>query len=438
MNFNLKNDEILLNARIGIEFEFFANMPLDKTVTELSRLLNKKITICSKAHSDFKPTADNYKIEPDMSGGAKLLELVTGSHPYQDARLIIIKVFKWIKENGHTSDRCGIHLNISFDKDKCGDTFLSNLNVLKFILDFDEDFIYKLFPKRRGLVYAKSVKFIVPRDKYFFSVIGNINPYNFIYPTEKYYGVNFKKLVSNYLEFRYIGGDKYETKTNDILTLLDHFILQLYNSATNKEFTNENLTELRKILDNYKHLTKAYKSFTIFKEYYPNVGFLVDLDSDSRRIDTFWPIIRDRLFSLLNECNLKDGIINYDSDTNKLQIKDADLTDSFKIEDVDLIECKVNGILTNCDIFESEINNAEIYSSNLFNNTKAKGCKLENCYVNNSVILNDCYVYGKKSLMNGSMIGGIFREGRITNLSKFDGTERVEFEKLKTRIDAKH
>jgi len=52
--------------------------------------------------------------------------------------------------------------------------------------------------------------------------------------------------------------------------------------------------------------------------------------------------------------------------------------------------------------------------------------------------LDDCYVYGKNSLMNGTMKGGIFREGRITNLSKFEGTEKVEYEKLKTRVDVKH
>jgi len=438
MNLNLSKSDILLNAKVGMEFEFYSNYDVQKTVTLLSRELNKKISIETKAHSDFKPTADHYKVEPDMSGGAKLIELVTGSLPYQDARLTLIKVLKWIRENGKTGDRCGIHMNISFDPEKCGDTFLSRLNIIKFILEFDEDFVYKLFPKREGLVYAKSIKFIVPREKYQFSDIKNINPHNFIVPTEKYYGVNFQKLIKNYLEFRYLGGDSYETRTTDLLELLDHFITQLFNVAKNPQLSSENYEQLRKILKKYEHLTKAYLSFAEFKRYYPNVGFLVDLDSDDRRINTFWPVIRDKIFSLLNECNLKDGIINYNSDNNKLQIKDADLRDSFKIENVELIDCKVRGVLYNCDIFKCEVESAEIYSCNVFNECTVKGSKLENCYTNVTCTLDDCYVYGKKTLMNGKMIGGVFREGRITNMSKFENTERVEFEKIKTRIDVRH
>jgi len=438
MNLNLNKSDILLSARIGFEFEFYSNYDVSKTVTLLSRELNKKISIETKAHSNFKPTADHFKVEPDMSGGAKLIELVTGSLPYQDARIIMIKVLKWIKENGKTGDRCGIHMNISFDPDKCGDSFLSHMNVLKFVLEFDEDFVYKLFPKREGLVYAKSIKFIVPREKYQFSDIKDVQPHNFIFPSEKYYGVNFQKLIKNYLEFRYLGGDKYENKTTSLLELLDHFILQLFSAANDPILNDENYEQLRKILKKYEHLSKAYLSFSEFKRYYPTVGFLVDLDSDDRRITTFWPVIRDKLFNLLNECNLKDGIINYNSDSNKLQIKDANLQDCFKIENVELIECKVRGIIRDCDIFRCDIQNAEIYNSNIFNESRISGAKMENCYVNVTCTLDDCYVYGKKTLMNGKMTGGVFREGRITNMTKFDGTERVEYEKIKTRIDVRH
>jgi hypothetical protein len=438
MQISPDKSEILLNSKIGFEFEFYSNYDVQKTGTLLGRLLNKKITVCGKAHSEFKPTADNYKLEPDMSGGAKLIELVTGTQPYPEARITMIKILKWIAENGKTSDRCGIHMNISFNSDKYGQTFLSNLNVLKFILDFDEAYIYKLFPEREGSVYAKTVKYIVPREKYFFDNITNINPYNFIYPSEKYYGVNFMKLAKNYLEFRYLGGDKYETRIDDLLKLLDHFVLELYNSAAHPQFTKDNYAELQRILQRNQHLTKVYLAFSEFKKYYPTVGFLVDLDSDSRRIDAYWPVIRDKLYALLNECDLHDGLINYNSDTGRLQIKEANLDKSYKIENADLIDCKVKGVLRSCDIFRTEIQDAEIYECNLFNNSTADGCKLENCYTNASCKLIDCYVYGKNTLMNGTMKDGIFREGRITNLSNFENTELVEYEKLKTRVDVRH
>jgi hypothetical protein len=433
-----QSSNILLSSKIGFEFEFYSNHSTEKTATLISRLLNKKISIEDKAHSDFSPTYNHYKIEPDMSGGKKLLELVTGSIPYQDARIELIKVLKWINLNGSTSEKCGIHINISFDEDKTSSSFLSHMNVLKFILDFDEDFIYDIFTDRKSSVYAKSIKYITPKSKFYFDSISNINPHDFIVPTEKYFGVNFIKLQKNYLEFRYLGGEGYDKRINDILKLTDHFIISLYNSAKNREFSRENYTELKRILNKYQHKIKAYHSIEKFKEYYPGVGLLVDLDSDDRRIMTYWSIIRDKLFTLLNECDLKDGIINYDSNTSKIQVKDSDLTNSYKIENIDIIDCKVKGVLTNCDIFNSELIESELYNCNLFNNTIATHCKVMDCYTNKSSKLIGCYVDGKNSMMNGLMEGGILRNGKITNISRFDkDVEKIEFEKIKTNYYVK-
>ena len=134
---NTFNDsDILKNCLVGVEFEFYSNLPIDETAKQLGELLGKKIRVETKAHSDFEVTADEFKIEPDMSGGAKLMELVTGAQPYFAGRLMIIKVCDWIQKNGYTNDRSSIHLNLSFDKNKIDNKHrISKMNVLKFILD---------------------------------------------------------------------------------------------------------------------------------------------------------------------------------------------------------------------------------------------------------------------------------------------------------------
>ena len=169
-----------------------------------------------------------------MSGGEKLMELVTGAQPYYNARLMIINVCKWIEKNGYTNDRSSIHLNLSFDKNLIENkNRISKMNVLKFILDFKEDQVFKFFPKREGSAYAKSIKFVLPnKDTYFFDG-KNINQNNFTYPDSKYYGINFDKRHKNYLEFRYIGGADWEKKTSTILHMLDQFLTQLWNSTEN-------------------------------------------------------------------------------------------------------------------------------------------------------------------------------------------------------------
>ena len=69
---NLNDSNILQNALVGVEFEFYSNVEIKETAKQLADLIGKKIRVETKAHSDFEVTSDEFKIEPDMSGGAKI------------------------------------------------------------------------------------------------------------------------------------------------------------------------------------------------------------------------------------------------------------------------------------------------------------------------------------------------------------------------------
>ena len=116
LNKNSDRNSILNAALVGVEFEFYSNIGLEETQKSLSKLLGRPIRLEDKAHSDFQPSADEFKLEPDMSGGKGLVELVTGPVPYRNARIMISNVLNWINENGYTNDRASIHINLSFDK----------------------------------------------------------------------------------------------------------------------------------------------------------------------------------------------------------------------------------------------------------------------------------------------------------------------------------
>jgi hypothetical protein len=185
---------ILNGSQIGVEFEFYSNLELEETQKSLSKLLNRKIRLEDKAHSDFQPSKDVFKMEPDMSGGKGLIELVTGPMPYRDARIVIIKMLGWIRENGYTSDRASIHLNMSFNPDYLEDKMMiSKMNILKFILEFDEKRVYKYFPKRENSTYAKSIKWVMPKHEAFYYNDNLISSDNFTFANTKYYGINFEK-----------------------------------------------------------------------------------------------------------------------------------------------------------------------------------------------------------------------------------------------------
>tara|TARA_R110000782_G_scaffold1387_3_gene5369 strand:- start:49506 stop:50801 length:1296 start_codon:yes stop_codon:yes gene_type:complete len=425
---NTFNDsKILKNALVGVEFEFYSNLPIEETAKKIGSLLDKKIQVETKAHSDFEPTADHFKIEPDMSGGIKLMELVTGPMPYYNARLLIINVSKWIEENGYTNDRTSIHLNLSFDKNKIENkNRISKMNVLKFILDFKEDQVFKFFPGREGSAYAKSVKFILPnKDTYFFD--GNtINQQNFTYPDSKYYGINFDKRHKNYLEFRYIGGKDWEKKTTTVLHMLDQFLVQLWNSTESTQFNSLNALELKKILAKNQRIISARKDWRSIEKNWKNIQFTVDLQKHPEILDLHWSNIKEQVMRLFTHGDITKGHINYDTDTSKVQIDGGELSYCVEISGYDFVSSKIKGELKHCDFFRCTLDGSDISDCNFYDNCEIISSKVKNSYVHQSCELNDVYIYGTTGIMKGKMTGGIFREGKYDKkTAKFNGTEKI-------------
>ena len=86
-------------SQIGFEFEFYMK---DLSFYKTLELLNKELDPIRvhgfrSYHSDFKPDSKNFKIEPDLSGGSNMVELVTGPLQYNDAKYFLIKILKFIQ-----------------------------------------------------------------------------------------------------------------------------------------------------------------------------------------------------------------------------------------------------------------------------------------------------------------------------------------------------
>ena len=158
--------KILKDATIGFELEFYSKRTSYYKMLEIlnEELSPVKVHGFRQYHSDFEVDADNFKMEPDLSGGSSMIEIITGPLDYFNARFHLLKLLKFIQEYGYTNDKCSIHINISYKGKK-----LKDLNLLKQILTTNEDAIYDVFPSRRNNIYAKSVKNMIPFEDYDFS-----------------------------------------------------------------------------------------------------------------------------------------------------------------------------------------------------------------------------------------------------------------------------
>ena len=424
---------VLNGSQIGIEFEFYSNLELEETQKSLSKLLNRKIRLEDKAHSDFQPSNEVFKMEPDMSGGKGLVELVTGAMQYRDARIVIIKMLGWIRANGYTTDRASIHLNMSFNPDYLGDKMMiSKMNILKFILEFDEKRVYKYFPNRENSTYAKSIKWVMPKNEAFYYNENLISSDNFTFANTKYYGINFEKAQKNYLEFRYVGGKDYEKKADDILHLAEMFIMSVWKSCFNPMFTPENKIEMKRILQKNAPLMEMLKDYTAVNKHWPKIHILVDLQDNPQVIEVQWARFKTKVLDLLAHGGMEEGVINYDSDYSEVQVKDGKFKTAYILNGFEFVNCELSGNIENCGIYSCKITGAQILRSNLYQGTEIMDSKVESSFVHGSCTLKNCYVFGKDGIFKGKMEGGIFREGYVGPHARFSNeTEVIVSKKIK-------
>lgn len=431
LNRHSDSNSVLNASLVGIEFEFYSNHSLEETQKRVSDLLGRKIQLEDKAHSDFQPDDKVFKMEPDMSGGKGLIELVTGAMPYRNARIVISKMLKWIDENGYTTERSSIHLNLSFDKQYLEDNnTISKMNTLKFILEFNEDQVYKLFSNRNDSIYAKSIKWVMPKHESFYFNDSSLSVNNFNFPNTKYYGVNFDKKIKNYLEFRYVGGKDYQKKKESIIYLLDRFIIQLWKACFHPEFTETNKLELKRILNKNLPYREILKDYTNLKKYFPNIDLMVDLQETDAVIRLQWERIKRKIVSALSHGGLTEGIINYDSDLGAIQVKDGKFSVCYELDGFDLVDCEINGNVFNSNLYNCKVEKSTLEQCNLYQGTEVKDSKIKSSYSNASVTATNCYVFGRDGVFKGKMVGGIFREGFIDDNTRFDETEVVVSKKI--------
>lgn len=417
---NLSSRDYFYSANIGFEFEFFSNLNRNEIVENLGKAIGKKIILFNKYHSKFKPTKDIFKLEPDYSGGSKMVELITGPLPYFEAIPVLIRILKWIDLNGYTDKKCAFQFGVSIDTSIFPEVPpVSKMNMLKFILGFDENVIYKRFPERANSLYAKSIKRITPTNKFVDpSNISFIDKNLFNVPVEKNMGINFLKLPEGYFEVRYLGGKDYQKKYTSIKEVLDYIITYTFGVLkTNDLFTDNDLKILKSFLSEIYKNASTFLDPETFQKNYPHMNIMVDLRSDPQILRTFFLNIREVLYDLIVENNIKEGMINYDSNLGKYQLKEVKTSRAYLLKDYDILESEIAGNLFNCRIFSSKITDCTLEDCDLINGNEIYRSKIMYSDVMFSNVVHDSYIDNKSKEINCEVFGGIIRSGFIGQLA---------------------
>ena len=422
-------EEILSSARVGYEFEFYSSMEVLETARALSKALKKRVLVPMALsninepkplyHSPITPSSSIFKLEPDYSGGKKMCELVTGPLDYSEARDVLIKVFEWIQSNGYTTERCSIHANISIDPNKIPTRVeIPMLNMVKFILSFNEEKVYSIFPKRRDSVYARSIKHIHPNAVLFYTQETDISRSVLDIPDEKYYGVNFLKAEKGYLEYRYMGGEGYERKVRKILDLVDYFILHLFETLNfDGNFTQQERDYFRAMMEKQEKLYQGFVKYSEFKKNFPKIELGVDMRNDEQILEAFWGIVKDPLYRVLMTSGITKGVFNFDTDLSVLQIKDTTFK-NLVAQDLELINCTIEGTLERCALYGCKVKNSRVQECKAVKENTFDFCKVAETPLHVSNVCNDCFIENKRFPINCEVNRGVIRNGEIGKLAK--------------------
>lgn len=421
----LNHSHKLKDSKVGMEFEFYMK---DVSYYKTLEMMNKELAPVKvwgfrQYHSDFKPDASNFKIEPDLSGGSNMVELVTGPLNYYDSKYFLVKIIKFIQNYGYTNEKCSLHFNVSFDND---DLDLKNINPLKLILNTNEEEIYRAYPSRKSNVYAKSVKNIIPFKEYdFFNIPLSVVKNNMTLPRDKYYGINMLNMNSprseQRVEFRYIGGVDYERNLGQIIYFMERFIINVRDSI-NLPFNNEDKNKLEEYLEENISSYKNLSSYDNFIVEMPNIQIQIDQNSNYDIVNSYYVNIYDKVYNLIKSCDdLNECIINYVTSTQSLEVIDANIKATSTIKTVDLVNCTLEGIFYDCYIVGSELMNSQLTKSKLYQSDAYKS-KILNCNVETST-LEDCYFV--EGYLNGDMRGGVYRSGKLGPYASMDSNVKI-------------
>lgn len=431
---------MLEGLKIGFEFEVFSPFTRPELASILSHVLNKNVMALESHDANFPLDYNTFKIEPDFSGGMKMHEIVTAPLPYYEAVHTMLKIYNFIDEKCHTTNRCGMHINVSVEDPTVMES-MRHLNVFKFILGLNESKIYELWPmsyqSKLQKVFKHPISYIYPKNRF---LAENINPMTMATPADykipqtKYHGINFTKLQQGYLEVRYAGGMHYQRKRKESVSLInmigEHLIDTLKNNQT---YTDVEVLKLKEIVDNQRRYLNSVRTYEAFVRNYPDVHLAVDLKMHPQAVKGVYSTIREQLCDLLEYTEMTKGDLNFDTDRKKLQVRGAKIKSGFLLENMDFFDCVVEAELSDCLLHNCKINGSIVKNSKISIDNQIKYSLLEDCQYDESAtsLISHSYVKNEGfSKVNGRFVECIINRGIISANSQVDSkTELVNIGK---------
>ena len=402
-----QNDHITGNSLIGFEFKGQFKDDENVLLTKLKDILNRDVAFSNIKYKLLEPT-DHQAV---MSLDGKYCEVKTPQYSYFEALFILPKILDLLKTLKDDKNSY-LYFRIGFNKDFCD---ITNINVMKFILEFNEDYILKHLTDLTLDGSFEKLTDIKPTD--IESCIDTIKQRmdGLKYTDyEDIYGIDFSTIKLGYITFTYAREINYRNKWEELLKCLNHTIITLYNTSSVFDFSDEEKKKIEDLDASYKSTSQAFGCYELFKDKYKGIKLTKDLNADGMDIDIIFPAIKDKLFDIVVKCGIKEAEINYDSDISRIQLKNIETKKCYHLNGVDIVDSELtNCTIRDCDVYDTKIEKSTIIKSNLFGYADCKDCKIRDSFVSRNIKLKDCRVSGNLGKMGGIMKGGSLKDTTV-------------------------
>ncbi len=416
MNNNLfQNDHITGNSLLG--FEFRGQFKDDENVLlgKLKDILNRDVNFSNIKYKLLEPTEHNAVLIQD----GKYCIVKTPQYSYYEALFVLPKILELLK--GLKDEKNSyLYFRIGFNDGFCD---INQINVMKFVLEFNEDYVLKHLGDLTLDGNFEKLTDIKPLDleSCAETIKKRLDGLKYM-DDEDIYGIDFSTIKLGYIIFKYAQEIDYRGKWEEILKCINHTVITLYNTSMSYDFTDEEVKKIEKLDDEYKTIFGSFSCYESFKGQYKKIKLTKDLNNDNMDIDIIFPAIKDKLFDIVIKNDIKEAEINYDSDLSRLQLKNLEVRKCYHFNGVDIVDSElINCTIRNCDIYDTNIEKSSVTKCNLFGYADCKDSRFIDSFISRNIKLKDCRVSGALGKMGGIMKGGSLKDTTvITSMAEID------------------
>jgi len=179
------------------------------------------------------------------------------------------------------------------------------------------------------------------------------------------------------------------------------------------------INELNKLTEEYRTFRKCYYKYDLFESTYKDFVIYIDLNKGHQLIETQWFQLRDHVAKLILESNLKKCKFNWDTEFGTFQIKDAEINAS-RVKGFQLVDCTINGIVENCHLWSTKLNNSRILNSTLVNGNKVSESYLQKVRADRENKIEESMIVNSGEIINCDLNGCIIKNAGLGDKAKLD------------------